>query len=112
VKLTKDQWLILKKVSDSPAGVRPMELAQVLGKETASVTRILDILQRKNLIRREPNPEDRRSYLIVLTDSGRATFQRVLPIVRAIRDRATRNFDPGEISTLYHLLDRMRSNLS
>jgi DNA-binding MarR family transcriptional regulator len=112
VELTKDQWLILKKVSDEPTGVRPLELARVLGKETASVTRMLDILERKQLLERRPNPSDRRSYLVILTDAGRATFERVLPVVQTIRERAVRGFSKRELAELDWLLDKMRSNLA
>lgn len=111
VDLTKDQWLVLKKVNDED-GVAPLEIARVLGKEAASMTRMLDILERKGLLTREPNPADRRSSLIVATEAGEELFQRVLPLVRRIRQQAVSGFSVREISELENALQRIERNMN
>lgn len=110
VDLTKDQWLVLKKVNDED-GVPPLEIAKVLGKEAASMTRMLDILERKGLLIREPNPADRRSSLIVTTKAGEELFQRVLPLVQQIRQQAVSGFSADAILQLETALQKVVRNM-
>ncbi len=56
--------------SYAPASVG--ELVRVFGIKQSTFTSILDRLERGGLIRRELNPADRRSFLIHITDEGRA----------------------------------------
>ena len=111
VDLTKDQWLVLKKVNDEDS-VSPLEIARLLGKEAASMTRILDILERKGLLIRSPNPADRRSSIISATPSGEQLFQQVLPLVQGIRDQAVSGFSSAEIQQLKNALQKISDNLN
>ena len=75
--------------SYAPAAVG--ELVRVFGIKQSTFTSILDRLEAAGLIRRELNPADRRSFLIHITDEGRAharQSQRVLvELEDAIRSR-------------------------
>ncbi|MEO0732879.1 MAG: MarR family transcriptional regulator, partial [Bacteroidota bacterium] len=97
VDLTKDQWLVLKKINDDPSGLAPLEIARVLNKEAASMTRMLDILERKGLLTRQPNPADRRSSLILPTTRGTELYHEVLPLVAGIRAQAVLGLAPDEL---------------
>lgn len=56
--------------SYGPVSIRA--LVRVFGWKASTFTSILDRLERPGLVRREMNPRDRRSFLIQLTESGRA----------------------------------------
>lgn len=49
---------------------KPSELAACVGRAATSFTPILDGLERNGFVCRKPNPEDRRSILIALTEKG------------------------------------------
>ncbi|MDP9351037.1 MAG: MarR family transcriptional regulator [Chloroflexota bacterium] len=62
----------------------PQVISQRLFSHPATVTGLLDSLERRDLVRRTPHPTDRRKLLIELTDEGRAVHQALLPeILRA-----------------------------
>lgn len=111
VDLTKDQWLVLKKVNDED-GIAPREIARFLDKEPASITRILDILTRKQLLNREANPEDRRSSLIFPTPAGRKVYKSVLPLVKQIRTQAVTGLSQEEQTTFRAMLRKMAENMA
>jgi DNA-binding MarR family transcriptional regulator len=48
-------------------------LAEQLGLDRSNVTGVVDRLEERGLITRQPHPGDRRVKLVVLTDAGRAT---------------------------------------
>jgi len=67
--LTVEQFHILKNASMN-LGLSQNQLCEQVGKKPANITRILDRLEKKEWIERRPNPNDRRSSLVFLTDEG------------------------------------------
>nr|WP_321270331.1 MarR family transcriptional regulator [uncultured Tolumonas sp.] len=59
---------------------RPSDICKSLGVDGGAVTRMLDRLEKKELITRSPDPSDRRSLLIAVTDKGREMIDRALPL--------------------------------
>jgi DNA-binding MarR family transcriptional regulator len=60
----------------------PSEIAERLFRSSATMTNLLDALAREGWARRVPNPEDRRSVLVEITDEGKALTDQFLPGVR------------------------------
>lgn len=108
--ITVDQWVILKIIEERKQ-ISQVELAQVAQKDTASITRILDLLQKKGLTQRIDDEYDRRKYMISLTTDGEAFVTRNLPFVNEIRSQIVRGLSPDEIRTLKGILEKIRSNL-
>jgi MarR family transcriptional regulator, 2-MHQ and catechol-resistance regulon repressor len=76
--LTETQFGVLEALHH----LGPMPQARLCEKLLVSgsnLTTVIDNLERNGLVRRDANPEDRRAYLVRLTDSGRALITRVFP---------------------------------
>jgi DNA-binding MarR family transcriptional regulator len=69
LKLRKVEFSLLMLLLANGAQV-PKRLAQELALSAPALTQLLDALQARGLLRRQPNPADGRSQLIVLTDTG------------------------------------------
>lgn len=108
--ITVDQWVLLKIVEERKQ-ISQVELAQVSNKDTASITRILDLLQKKNLIQRIDDEHDRRKYLISLTGEGESFVARNLPFVNRIRSQIVQGLSQDDIRTLKDILDKIRHNV-
>jgi DNA-binding MarR family transcriptional regulator len=63
---------------------RPRDLAAALGLTTGSVTSLIDRLETRGLVRRAPDPGDRRGVLVVPTE---AMFAVLGPLYRAVAER-------------------------
>jgi DNA-binding MarR family transcriptional regulator len=57
----------------------PAELAELAGVTRATMTGLVDTLERDDLVRREPDKDDRRMMLVTLTPKGEALLKSILP---------------------------------
>ena len=63
----------------------PTTIAERLLVTTASTTSLLDTLERRGLVTRSPDPDDRRKVLVTLTEDGRQVVNQFLPQVVALQ---------------------------
>ena len=90
----------------------PSRLAAALGTDTAGMTRLLDRLEDKNLVRRFRESSDRRSVRVQLTDAGAALAPRLAPAFGMVTSRLFDGFSSDELQTLTLILARMLDNLA
>ncbi|MGF7036551.1 DNA-binding MarR family transcriptional regulator [Paenibacillus mucilaginosus] len=91
--ITSEQWSVLNTLTLGD-GVNQRELSQRTEKDPTNVTRILDQLERKGWIRRAPHPEDRRAYLLYVTDSGRELNRILAPMEAELIASVLASVDP------------------
>lgn len=109
IEITVDQWLVLKKISDSER-ITQIELANAIFKDRASITRILDLLLEKKLVRKEAG-SDRRAYELILTAAGEKFMGKALMIVRSVRKKGIESMTEKEQEQLRTSLQKIINNL-
>ena len=109
VDITIDQWLVLKTIHES-ADITLQQVGAAVFKDFASVTRIVQLLERKGLLRRKPHPKDGRRSELVLTRAGESVVRTVEPIAQANRRRALSGIDAGQVARLREVLHRIAEN--
>ena len=87
------------------------ELARWARVEQPTMAQLLARMERDGLIRREPDPNDRRSSLVSLTEDARARLPAGREILRQGNRDATRGLSDGEVDTLLTLLRRVLANV-
>jgi DNA-binding MarR family transcriptional regulator len=106
--ITAAQYVILVNLAsgvDSASG-----LCRSVSYDPGAMTRMIDRLEKKHLVRRVPCSEDRRIVRLALTDEGRAVYpQLVEKAVRVLNGRL-RGFTTDEVRRLEQLLERMLEN--
>lgn len=70
---------LLNKGANCPVSRTPAELADLSHVTRATMTGLIDTLERDGLVNREPDPNDRRMMSVTLTAKGRALMQQILP---------------------------------
>ena len=108
--LSGEQWVVLKRVSEQE-GVNQKEIANLTYKDPASVTRILDILQKKGWVNRQPIPGDRRAYGLHLTKEGKNLVKKVTPIAKRMRAIGLEGVSPKELEMLKKTLNTIYKNM-
>ena len=66
------------------------ELAEFLRLDPSQVVALVDGLQARGLVRREPDPSDRRANVVVITDEGRDMFARARISAQAVEQQLHR----------------------
>jgi DNA-binding MarR family transcriptional regulator len=86
------------------------DLCKVISYDAGAMTRMLDRLEGKGLIRRNRSSDDRRLVHLELTDEGRAAYPRMRELALAVANRFLRGFTKTEARQLETLLTRMLEN--
>ncbi|MUG46432.1 MarR family winged helix-turn-helix transcriptional regulator [Paenibacillus woosongensis] len=108
--ITSEQWGVLQTLTEEE-GITQAELSRRTEKDPTNVTRILDQLERKEFIRRGANKEDRRSYLIHVTESGRSLSQRLLPIETEFTQSYLKDLTEEELALLRQVFQKINERL-
>lgn len=107
--MTQDQWMILNRLSGKD-GCTQMELAKKTYKDKATITRMLDTLEKMGLVRRESIPDDRRVFLIYVTEEGKRIQESLIPLAREASEEAVKGLSADEVEELKRLLVKVISN--
>lgn len=109
--ISYDQWCVLHAVADE-AGISQVDIAAATKKEPASISRILNILEKKGLIDRLDNPSNRRAKRIFLTNSGEGLESKATTTFNQIAALGFKDIHPREINLFVKLIDKIHYNFS
>jgi len=88
----------------------PGELRQSLQVDSGAITRMLDRLERKDLLRRSHSAADRRRIDVTLTSPGQAFARRIPAIAADTLNQLTACLDHAEVEELMRLLRKILLN--
>lgn len=109
--ITPEQWTVLKRLGEED-GITQKELALVTDKDQATLTKILDLLERKKLVKRGKNKEDRRSFLIFITDEGRELRERLFFYVnRLFAEEIVAGIPENDLKIFVSTLHKIQHNV-
>jgi MarR family transcriptional regulator, transcriptional regulator for hemolysin len=109
IDITIDQWLILKSIQDWP-DISQHQLAENVFKDYASVTRMIELLVKKEFLHREPHPTDRRRFQLIITRKGQMVIQKVLPVIESNRKQALKSLSKVDIEANKEFLNQIIKN--
>ncbi len=109
--LTPASGLVLSILADAGAPLPPHEIARRLIVTRATVTGLVDSLQRRGFVRRSSHPKDRRSLLVEITPTGRRTLNVMRPLVHRHQRVWLQALSEREQERLIELLGRIQEHL-
>jgi len=87
--------------------VRGTDIAELLGQAPRTVTEALDGLERAGLVRREPDPADRRVKRVTITDEGRRAIAETEPLRLRMVEQFFGGLDATERAQLARIIDKI-----
>jgi DNA-binding MarR family transcriptional regulator len=91
-------------IAASDARPSQRELSEFLRLDPSQIVALIDDLQSRGLVEREPDPNDRRANVVVATPAGRELFARALELARQAEDEMFAALAPSEREALAHAL--------
>ena len=88
-------------------GLTQRELGDALGMFPSNLVRLIDELEKKELVRRDHNASDRRSYTLILTKKGRSMTSELIALTEAHGDHICAALNPPERRELTRLLQKI-----
>ena len=110
LEISLDQWLVLGPVWKNN-GISQKDISEYCGKDKTSVTRIIDTLEKKNLVVRVPDQLDHRVKRVVLSNKGKELFLQAIPIMELTRDELRNGITEQDIESLRSVLTKIYNNL-
>ena len=112
LNLTPTSGLVLSILADSGSSLPPNEIADRLIISRATVTGLLDSLERREYIQRAPHPSDRRMILVEITGAGREAANSFRPIIHEHQKAWFEVLDEQEQQRFIDALHRLQVSLT
>jgi DNA-binding MarR family transcriptional regulator len=97
--LTIDNFAVLFRLWQKE-NLTQQQLCDLTCKNKSNLTRILDTMEKKNLVRRVPNPSDRRSFGISLTEYSQSLKEPIIEIALKYSDKFFGRIDNEDFENL------------
>jgi len=109
-ELTFEQLLLLFMLHQKD-GQNQNDLAFVTERNKASLARLVDILEKKNLVARLPSVKDKRVNRIFLTKQGQIVFKETIPVVNEAFEKMQEGISPEEKELAIKILQKIQNNI-
>lgn len=110
VDITPEQWIILYKLSKKD-GQAQSELADGSFKNAPTVSRIIDLLCKKGFTVRKRFGSEKRRKKILLTEKGKESIEKVLPVVIAAREEGWKGLSDEDYQAFIRIINTIFENI-
>ncbi len=107
--ITIDQWLVLKTLEQNKQ-LSQNQIAELVFKDVASLTRIVELLVKKKYVKRKISDSDRRKFDLEISDAGKSIIKDIHPIILENRKQALKALRKEGIATLKLQLEKIITN--
>lgn len=108
--ITREQWVIMKMLWEKN-GVSQQELADELMKNKASITSLIENMEKKDLVARKTNSFDKRSKMVFLTEKGKDLRMSIDSFFKKATLDFVNEIESEELNTTYQALEKVLANL-
>jgi DNA-binding MarR family transcriptional regulator len=109
VDITPEQWIILSSLYERD-GQSQTELGDDSFKNPPTVSRIIDLLCKKELTERRSDSGDRRRHKIYLTAKGREIVEQALPAIIDTREKGWNGLSDEDYVTFLRIINQIFHN--
>lgn len=109
IDITTEQWVMMDSLHKNN-GVSQTDLANGSFKNAPTVSRIIDLMCKKNLTVRQRFENDRRRYKIFLTEEGQTTYEKALPIVEELRRQGWQGLSDEDYEVFLRIMNQVFQN--
>ena len=110
INITPEQFLVLD-ILWKEQSLSQQNIADIIQKDKNSVTKIIDSLEKKNLVRRVVDKNDRRINKIELTNDGSALEKVTTEVAINFMNDVIKDIDAQELDSFVNVMRKLKNNL-
>jgi MarR family transcriptional regulator for hemolysin len=107
--ITVDQWLVLNALNEN-AKLTQSDLAELVFKDKASMTRLIELLVLKKLVQRAAHETSRRRFKLTITEKGHELISQIMPLVKDNRKQGLHGINHSELQAAENVLKKIIEN--
>jgi DNA-binding MarR family transcriptional regulator len=111
IQVTKQQWLLLKILLEEKKGMIQNDLAFVTNRNKASLTRLLNVMEKNDLVKRKPSKKDSRKNLIYCTQTGTDLFLKMKPLMLNSLQTLQKGISKDEMKLFIDIMSKIQTNI-
>ncbi len=110
IDLSKEQFIVLKYLNDKD-GLIQNDLAFVTNRSKTALTRLIQTMEKKNLVFRKSSSSDLRVNHVYLTDNGRETWEKAYPHFQWIDTELQKGISEEALQTVRETMEQIQQNI-
>jgi len=110
IGLYPGQPILLEKINENE-GISQTELSKMALKQPATITVMLNKLEKSGYVKKFPDTKDRRIIRLYLTELGKMKYNEFIDVRKSMGDLLFNDITDEEIGYIYSILVRMKNNL-
>lgn len=109
-KITRVNFIAIYYIGKTE-GISQRELSDKMDVNDSSIARLIDRMEKEDLVERKRDLKDRRTIRIVMTKKGRELRTQLLPVAEKFQNDVTQNISENELEVFKNVIEKMVKNL-
>jgi len=109
LKITKEQFKLLNAISQNKEEVIQKDMANMMGKDKSTILRLIDLLEKKELVRRVVDTKDRRKNYLMVTKKGEVIIEQYEHILKVMIEELQQGLNESELNAFYKVAAHFKS---
>lgn len=110
-EITPEQYLVLSIIMDSGGELYQRQISEITYKDRPNITRIINILESKGLVKRIEDVNKRKIYKIAMTEAGVAMRNKIQPTMYKLRAITTNGISDDDLRQTLMIMEKMLLNM-
>ncbi|MFD0762036.1 MarR family winged helix-turn-helix transcriptional regulator [Lutibacter aestuarii] len=111
IQVTKEQWIVLKILHEQNKSICQNELAFITNRNKTTLTRLINVMEKNQLVERLTSKKDARKKLILITAKGEKLFLKMKPIMFQIMNIFQKGISNQEMETFIKITNQIQNNI-
>ena len=108
--ITPEQFTVLTAIQDHD-GLYQRQIGAITLKDRPNITRIINILEKMELVTKTPDVNKRKIYKINITEKGKRVYEETLPAVAEHWQNTVKGVTDEELDSCLKVLNKIKANL-
>lgn len=109
--ITVEQWGVMYRIFKND-GLSQNQIAEKVFKQGPNITRIIDDLEKKGLVLRSQDANDRRKYLLFLTETGTDCVMNLMKVIEKAKAGFSEGISQEDMMKTVNILNQIYHNIS